>query len=310
MKKNITVVTPTFNEKENIIPLYERLCLIFEDNKKYNFSLLIIDNASNDGTVELLKNIAKLDVRVKVILNTRNFGHIRSPYWGILNAEGDATIYMASDLQDPPELINEFLQEWEKGWLVVYGVKPVSNENILMNLCRKIYYRIMGKLCDYPIIHNATGFGLYDKLIISHLWSINDPYPYLRGLVSELGYPIKTIEFIQQIRENGKSKNNLFKLYEFAIFSMVSQSTILVRIISLVGFIAALISLITLGIYLVLKVSYWENYPTGFIPAICMISLMFSILLTIIGIFGEYLLTILAYVRKKPIVIEKERINF
>jgi dolichol-phosphate mannosyltransferase len=169
---------------------------------------------------------------------------------------------------------------------------------------------IMTKICDYPIIHNATGFGLYDKKIIDHLKTINDPYPFLRGLVSELGYPIKTIEFIQDIRRQDKSKNNFTTLYQFAIFSIVSQSTFPIRFISLVGFSTAIISLITLILYIFLKLSYWYEYPTGLIPAICLITLFFSILLTILGIFGEYLLVMLAHLKNRPIVIESERVNF
>lgn len=306
----ITVVTPTYNEASNIKLLYEKLRIIFDENDSYVWTLLVIDNASTDGTIQILKEIAKRDARVRLIINTRNFGHIRSPYWGILNGGGDATIYMASDLQDPPELLIQFVNEWKKGWKVVYGVKPISREGWLVNKLRKIYYMIMSKICDYPIIHNATGFGLYDKKVIDHIKNINDPYPFLRGLVSELGYPIKTIEFIQDIRRQDQSKNNFITLYQFAIFSIVSQSTFPIRFISLVGFSTAVVSILVLIFYIVLKLSYWYEYPTGLIPAICLITLFFSILLTILGIFGEYLLVMLTYLKNRPVVVESERVNF
>jgi glycosyltransferase involved in cell wall biosynthesis len=308
--KKITIVSPTYNEEKNVSILYQELKKIFQEYPVYDFDILIIDNASEDGTQVVLRNIAENDKSVKLIFNTRNFGHIRSPYWAMLNTNADAAIFLASDLQDPPELIPKFIAEWEKGWKVVYGTKPDSDTNSFMHSLRKLYYKAMNRICDYPIVENATGFGLYDKVIIDHIVKINDPLPFFRGLVSDLGYPIKTVEFVQKKRKYGISKNKLFDLYQYGIFSIVSQSILPIRIISLIGFLSAIASIFVLVFYLILKFSYWNDYPTGIIPAICITIFLFSILLTILGVLGEYMLLMLTYMRNRPIVVESERINF
>ena len=309
-KKKITIVTPTFNEEENIILLYNQLYEVINFNKNYDFEILVIDNSSTDKTIELLRKLASNDFNLKVILNTRNFGHIRSPYWGILSSFGDAVVYLASDLQDPPSLINNFIKEWEKGWKVVLGVKPQSKTNFIMHRIRIFYYYIFNVISDIKITKNSTGFGLYDKAIINHLREINDPYPFFRGLIAELGFPVKEVSFTQNKREKGISKNNIYTLYDNAILGFVSHSNIPLRISSFFGYLLSFISIIIAFIYMILKVFDWYSFPKGIAPLIVAVFFLFSILFIILGIISEYIAVIYINVRKKPIIIESERINF
>lgn len=211
MKKLISIVSPCFNEENNIGELYARLSLIICNYQNYDFEIIFIDNSSTDKTRQLLRELAVRDPRVKVILNTRNFGHIRSPYWGIIQSRGDATIYLASDLQDPPEHIPQFIEEWEKGWKLVMMVKPVSQTSRLMHWLRKGYYSLLDRVSYVPIVRDSTGFGLYDKVVLDKVREINDLYPFLRGLICELGYPVKTIKFEQSSRQRGIFKNNFIQ---------------------------------------------------------------------------------------------------
>ena len=211
-KKKISFISPCFNEQDNVNDLYDRVSAVWNQNPQFDYEFVIIDNASTDDTVKKLKEIALKDSRVKIIVNTRNFGHIRSPYWGILQTTGDATIYMASDLQDPPELAMQFIAEWEAGYKIVLATKPVSEGNQFVHFLRKIYYRVLDKISDIQLVRDATGFGLYDRKVLDEIRKINDPYPYLRGLICELGYPIKTIQFTQPRRVRGISKNNFYTL--------------------------------------------------------------------------------------------------
>ena len=213
-KKKISFISPCFNEAANVQELYQRVSVLWGEYPQYDFEYVFIDNASSDDTVEKLRAIADQDHRVKVIVNTRNFGHIRSPYWGILQTTGNATIYLASDLQDPPEFIPQFIAEWEKGWKVVLAVKPSSKTNFLVHKMRRLYYQILDGIADIDLVRDATGFGLYDRIVLDQVRKIADPYPFLRGLICELGFPIKTIPFTQPRRERGISKNNFYTLFD------------------------------------------------------------------------------------------------
>jgi glycosyltransferase involved in cell wall biosynthesis len=226
MKKLISVVSPTFNEQDNVKDLYARLSAVWEKFPNYDFELIVIDNASTDLTVERLKLIASKDQRLKIIVNNKNYGHLRSPYWGMLQAHGDAVIFLASDMQDPPELIENFIVLWEKGSKIVLGVKPTSNLNGISHSLRKSYYRFLNKMSNIEIVNDATGFGIYDKKVMDLIREINDPNPYFRGLVCELGYPITTIEFKQAKRMRGVTKNNLYSLYDMAMMGFVNYSLI------------------------------------------------------------------------------------
>jgi dolichol-phosphate mannosyltransferase len=309
-KKLISITSPCFNEEENIEELYRRVAMVMETLPEYDFEYVLIDNASTDSTVEKLREIASKDPRVKVIINTRNFGHIRSPYWGIINTKGAATIYLASDLQDPPELIVEFIEQWQKGYKIVLAVKPVTSANPVMHYLRRSYYRLLDKLSEVSITKDATGFGLYDKAVLDHIRAINDPYPFLRGLICELGYQIKTIPFNQPRRLKGISKNNFYSLFDIALLGIVSHSMVPIRVASMLGLLMAFLSIITASILLAAKLFFWESFPVGYAPLGIGILLIFGVLLFFIGMVGEYVGVIHNHVQRRPIVVEKERINF
>jgi dolichol-phosphate mannosyltransferase len=309
-KTLISIISPCFNEEENVAELYRRVSGVLKQFPHYDFEYLFIDNASSDGTVDCLRKIAHEDPRLKVIVNTRNFGHIRSPYWGILQTTGSATIYLASDLQDPPELISEFITEWEKGYKIVLAVKPVTATNPFMHFLRRNYYRFLDAISEVPIIKDSTGFGLYDKEVLDQIREINDPYPFLRGLICELGYSIKVIPFNQPRRMRGLSKNNFYSLYDIALLGIVSHSMVPIRAASIMGFLLGIFSVVLAFILLVAKLLFWDYIPFGYAPIGMALLLMFGILLFFIGIVGEYVGVIHTYAKRRPIVVEKERINF
>ena len=309
-KKIITIVSPTYNEEGNVLLFYSRVNEIIKNISNYQFEFLFIDNASTDETANILKDLAKQDKKIKVILNTRNFGHIRSPYWGIIQSQGDATIYLASDLQDPPELIPKFIDAWESGFKVVLGVKPESKLNFINHQLRKAYYLFLNKISDVIIIKNSTGFGLYDKEVLSEVRKINDPYPFLRGIIAELGYEVKQIPFLQERRSRGYSKNNFYTLYDIGMLGIINHSITPIRIASLLGFLVGGISLIFAFIFMILKIMYWNSFPLGISPIIIGMFFMFGLILIFIGFLGEYIGSIHTYLQKRPVVVEKERINF
>jgi dolichol-phosphate mannosyltransferase len=247
---------------------------------------------------------------VKVIVNARNFGHIRSPYYGILQSRGVATIYLASDLQDPPELIPQFIQHWEEGYKLVMAIKPVSKGVAWVHALRKAYYRFVDGISDISLVADSTGFGLYDRKVLDHLRQINDPYPFLRGLICELGYDIKTIPFDQPRRLRGISKNNFYTLYDIAMLGIVSHSKVPIRIAAFVGFALGTISVLAAIVFLVLKLMFWDSFPLGIAPVVIGLFFLFGIQLMFIGILGEYIGSIHTYLQRRPVVVEKERINF
>jgi glycosyltransferase involved in cell wall biosynthesis len=308
--KKISFVSPTFNEVQNVDELYRRVTEIWELYPQYQYEYVVIDNASTDGTIEKLKSIAKKDTRVKIIVNIRNFGHIRSPYWGLLQASGDAVVYLASDLQDPPELIPQFIKEWEKGFKVILAIKPVSEGNRAIHFFRKSYYRLLNKISDVELINDTTGFGLYDKRVMDEVRQIRDPYPYLRGLICELGFPIKQITFNQPRRLRGVSKNNFYTLFDIAILGIVSHSLVPIRFASFLGIFIGGISLFFGFLFLVAKLIWWDSFPIGIAPILISALSLFGLLFIFIGILGEYIGSIQSYLQNRPIVVEQERINF
>jgi len=310
MKDLISIVTPCFNEEDNILELYTRISAAIAPITRYDFEIIVIDNASTDNSVQMLKHLAEKDRRLKVIVNTRNFGHIRSPYWGLMQASGAAAIYLASDLQDPPEKIPEFIDRWEKGWKLVFATKPVSKTNPFMHWARRLYYKLLDRISDVPLVRDSTGFGLYDRDVLTHLKRINDPYPYIRGLVSELGYPISTIEFVQPRRTKGISKNNFYTLYDIAMLGIISHSVMPLRVAGMVGFCLAFSSFFASIFYLIYKIFNWYSFPVGQAPLVILTTFFFGVLFIILGIIGEYIGSIHLYLKNRPIVVEKERINF
>lgn len=310
-KKKISIVTPTYNEELNIDEFYERLISVINlHSSTYDFEVIVIDNCSKDNTIVKLKKLAIKDSRLKIIVNTRNFGHIRSPYYGILNSFADATVYLASDLQDPPELISQFLSAWEGGSKLVMGIKSKTKNTTLFDWIRGYYYRFLDKISQMPVIMDSTGFGLYDRVVVDHLRQIYDPYPFLRGLVAELGYSVACIPFTQEKRKRGISKNNFYSLYDIAWLGFIAHSKVPARLASFAGFIIGGISLIIGLVFLILKIVFWSQFPLGIAPMIIGLFLLFGIQFVFMGIIGEYVSAILVYVQKRPVVVEKERINF
>jgi len=308
-KPFVSVVTPTFNEVGNITELYERIVRVLEA-EELPFEIIVIDNDSSDGTQALLRTIAKADVRFKVIFNESNYGHIKSPYHALLQASGDVAIFLASDLQDPPELISEYLRWWQQGYKVVLAVKATSDEKFMMKIVRRSYYRLISKVSESNVVTNATGAGLFDSRVISTLSRLQEPMPYFRGLITELGFKTKTVPFHQPLRKSGKTKNNLFTLVDMAILGITTQSKAPMRLISTLGLLIASFSLIVAFGYLILKLSLWQTVDFGITPIIFGVFFFGAIQIFLTGLIGEYLVSIQTRIRNLPHVIERERINF
>lgn len=307
----VSVVSGCFNEEENLPELYERVTAVFREHlPHYTYEFIVIDNASQDNSVGILKAIAARDPRVKVIVNNRNFGHIRSGYHALMQSSGEAVIAMASDLQDPPEMIPQFIAKWEQGFKIVLAQKTNSKESPIFFLIRKMYYHLIGRLSDIELVKNATGFGLYDKRVIDDVRDINDPYPYFRGLICDLGYQRALVPFTQPARLRGFTKNNFYTLYDMAILGITNHSKVPLRIATFSGFcIGAVSFLVALG-YLVYKLIYWNNFQVGTAPVVIGLFFFGALQLFFIGIVGEYIGSIHTQVLRRPPVIEKERVNF
>jgi polyisoprenyl-phosphate glycosyltransferase len=306
----ISIMSPCYNEEGNIDELYRQVKGVFAEKPGYDYEHIFIDNASQDNTVEILRKLAAGDHRVKVIINSRNFGHIRSPYYGLLQGSGDAVISLASDLQDPPELIKDFIGKWEEGYKIVLGVKVQSKETTAMFVVRNLFYEIIGRLSEIELVKNATGFGLYDRKIIEILKKIDDPYPYARGLIAEIGFEIAKVEYTQQARKRGITKNNFYTLYDLAMLGITNHSKVPLRLATMLGFFMSAVSLLIAMAYLIAKLVFWQTFSIGVAPIIIGLFLFSSVQLFFIGIIGEYIGSIHTQVLKRPMVIEKERINF
>ena len=305
----ISIITPTYNEKDNI----EKLCNeIKGEMSKINldYEHIIIDNNSTDGTIEKIKDLAKSDKNLKIIINLKNYGHIRSPFYGLLQSTGDASILMASDFQDPIELIPKYIDEWKKGKKIVLGEKISSDENKLKFSVRKLFYNFINYISETELTKNTTGSGIFDKSIIEKLKNIQDPYPYFRGLLSELGEEISTIKFNQPLRLHGKTKNNILTLYDIGILGVVKHSRKPLRFMVITGFISSALSLIVAMFYFIYKLLFWDSFTLGLAPIVIGIFIVSSIQITLLGLVGEYIGVILLHQRNLPLVEERERINF
>lgn len=308
--KLITVVTPCYNEEANVEEVYAQVKAVFAQIEDVAYEHLFIDNCSTDRTALLLRQLATADKSVKVILNARNFGHIRSPYYGLLQAQGDAVILLVADLQDPPEMIRQFVSHWNAGEKVVVGVKSSSEESALMFNIRKLYYRMIASISEVELVNNFTGFGLYDKKVVDILRKIGDPYPYFRGLISEIGFPIVKIPYSQPRRQRNITKNNFYTLYDIAMLGITSHSRLPLRLATMFGFVLSGISLLISLAYLLLKLMFWDYFSFGTAPILIGIFFFASVQLFFIGLLGEYVGTILLHVMKRPLVVESDRINF
>lgn len=307
----LSIVTGCFNEEGNVAELYQRVCkTLAEELPEYAFEMIFIDNASTDKTLDILRNIARSDKRVKVIVNNRNFGPLRSGHHAILQAKGDALILLASDLQDPPEMIPQFVRKWVEGFKVVLAQKVSSEESSTFFFVRSLYYRIVKRLSSIEVIEHVTGFGLYDRQVIEDVRRINDPYPYFRGLIFELGYQHSLITFNQPARKRGFSKINLYELWDVAVLGITNHSKIPLRLAIFTGFGIGIFSFFLALLYLLYKLLFWQNFQLGIAPLVIGIFFLGAVQLVFIGILGEYIGSIHTQVLHRPLVIEKERINF
>jgi polyisoprenyl-phosphate glycosyltransferase len=305
----ISIVTPTFNEEDNIQKLCSSIKIEME-KLNMDYEHIVIDNCSTDKTIEKLKIICSKDQNVKAIINVRNFGHIKSPFHGILQSSGDACILMASDFQDPMELISMYIKKWQSGSKIVLGKKISSEENSLMFSIRKFFYKFLNKISETKLTENTTGSGIFDKSVINQLKKINDPYPYLRGLLNELSEEISVVEFDQPKRLSGKTKNNIFTLYDIGMLGIIKHSRAPLRLVTFLGFILSFFSLLTALIYFFYKLIFWNSFDVGIAPLVIGIFGFASIQILLLGIIGEYVGILLIHLRNLPLVIEKERINF
>jgi len=307
----VSIVSGCYNEEGNVRELWERVTRVMAaELPAYTYELIIIDNSSTDKTVDVLREICAEDKRVKLIINNRNFGHIRSPYHALMQAKGEAIILMASDLEDPPEMIPLFVRRWEAGDKIVLAQKTSSEEFLLFSLVRKLYYYVVGKLTDIPLIKDATGFGLYDQRVIDDIRRIDDPYPYFRGLICDLGYTTHLIPFNKPTRKRGITKNNFYTLYDIAMLGITNHSKVPLRLAVFAGCGIGAVSFLVALAYLIYKLLYWQEFQVGSAPVVVGIFFLAAVQLLFIGILGEYIGSIHTQVLKRPPVVEKERVNF
>lgn len=309
-QKLISVMTPCYNEEGNIINLYNAVKAQFDKLPQYTYEHIFIDNYSTDHSRDILRKLAAEDKNVKVIFNARNFGPNRSGSYGMLQASGDALICIVCDLQDPPEMIPQFLEKWEEGYKVVLGQKLKSKENPIMFQIRKLYYKIINWLSETPQYEGVTGYGLFDKEFLDTMRWMDDPDPYIRGLVPDLGYKAYLLKYTQGKREYGKSSYNFSRYFDFAITGVTHVSKKPLRIATMLGLIMSGCSFVIAIIYLLMKLIFWDSFAMGTAPILIGMFFLASVQLAFIGVIGEYIGAILTRVTKRPMVVEEERINF
>lgn len=309
--KTVSIVIACYNEEDNITPLVEKIDEIFRTQlTDYDYEVICMDNDSKDKTRERIRAICQKNPHVTGIFNVRNFGSIRSSVYGLLQATGDCVVKMCADFQDPPEMLVDFVREWEQGHKLVLAIKRSSRENPLMYRVRKLYYAIIRKITDIDHINNFVGYGLYDRKFIEVLRSLDDPMPYLRGIVAELGYKYKAVYYDQPKRRSGKSKFNFLRLYDYAMLGITSYSKVPLRIATFLGVIVAFFSFVIGMIYFVLKLFYWDRFAIGMAPITIGVFFLGAVQLLFIGVLGEYILSINTRVLHRPLVIEEERVHF
>ena len=309
--KKISIMVPCYNEEENVIPLSEALIEMFaKDLPQYDYDITFIDNDSTDTTRVKLRQLCKGNKKIKAIFNAKNFGQFNSPYYGIINTDGDCTIPVCAVFQDPIDVIPRLVAEWEKGYKIVCAVKSSSKESKIMYFLRTCYYKLIKKMSSVEQIEHFTGFGLYDKSFVQVMRDLKDPIPFLRGVVGELGFKRTEIEYTQAQRRAGKTHNNFFTLYDAAMLSFTSYTKLGLRLATFVGGFFGLVSIIVGIVYLVLKLVYWNRFTAGMVPLILLVSILGSLQLIFIGLMGEYILSMNQRLMNRPLVVEEERLNF
>lgn len=309
--KKVSVLIPCYNEEDNVVPMSEAITELFEKQlTQYDWELLFIDNDSHDKTRELLRKICEGNSHIKAIFNAKNFGQFNSPYYGILQTSGDCTISMVCDFQDPIELIPQYLEEWENGYKIVIGIKTGSKESKIMYGLRTLYYKMIKKFSDVEQIEHFTGSGLYDREFVEVLRELDDPTPFLRGIVAELGFRRKEIPYVQPQRRAGKTHNNWYSLYDAAMLSFTSYTKIGLRLCTFAGLICGALSFLIGMVYLIAKLIWWYSLDAGMAPVLIGVFFLGAVELFFIGFIGEYIMSINQRVMKRPLVIEEERIGF
>lgn len=311
MKKKISIMVPCYNEEENVIPMSEALVEVMtKELPQYDYEILFIDNCSQDRTREYLEQICAGNKNIKAIFNVTNFGQFNSPFYGMCQTTGDCTICVCCDFQDPVEMIPKFVAEWEKGYKIVSGIKSQSKENKIVYFARTVYYKMIRKMSDVEMIDHFTGFGLYDKTFIQLLRQLDDPTPFIRGIVAEYGFKRKDLEYVQPKRRAGKTKNNFYSLYDAAMLSITSYTKVGLRLATFAGFATSALSFLVAIVYLIYKLTHWYTFNAGTAPVIIGIFLIGSIQLFFIGLIGEYVLNINKRVIHRPLVVVEKKLNF
>lgn len=309
--KKISILIPTYNEEENVVPLSQEIIKLFENELQgYDYEIIFIDNCSKDKTRVLLLDLCKKNEKIKAIFNAKNFGQFNSPYYGLCQTTGDCTILMSADFQEPVYMIPKFIEEWKNGYKIVCAIKTTSKENKIMYFLRSCYYRMIKKMSEVEQIEHFTGFGLYDKSFINVLSNLGDSSPFLRGIVAELGFERKDIPYEQAKRRAGITSNNFYKLYDAAMLSFTSYTKMGLRLATFAGFILSGVSIIIALVYLVLKLMYWNEFPMGMAPILIGVFFFGSVQLFFIGLVGEYIMNMNIRIMNRPLVIEEKRINF
>jgi glycosyltransferase involved in cell wall biosynthesis len=307
--KKISIVVPCYNEQDNVEELIRQITKVM-GNLPYDYEVIFIDNCSMDGTVSILRRLASQDKHVKAILNARNFGQSRSPYYGVIQTHSDATITISADLQIPTYVIGEFIKYWEQGYKIVVCVTKDSQEGWLLKNTRKLYYRVLNRLTENPLINDFAGYGLFDKQIVDIMREIKDPYPYVRGIISGIGFDVAKVSYVHLKRKNGKSHNNIFSLFEVAMLGLTNNSKVPLRLATILGLFISAVSFVVGLVYLIFKLIYWNNFQIGLAPLVIGMCFLGGVQLLFLGLLGEYIGAIYTQVLHRPLVIEKERINF
>ena len=311
--KKISIMIPCFNEVENVELMSKTVINVLNETlSQYDYEILFIDNCSQDGTRDIIEKLCQENKKIKAIFNVTNFGQFNSPFYGLCQTSGDCVICLCCDFQDPVELIPTFVKEWENGHKIVSGIKTSSKENPVIYFLRSIYYKLIKNMSDTQMIEHFTGFGLYDKTFIDILRELDDPVPFLRGIVAEYGHGFnrKEIQYEQAKRRAGKTHNNFYTLYDAAMLSITSYTKVGLRLATILGFCSSGISLIVALIYLVMKLLNWHSFQAGNAPLLIGVYVIGSLQLFFIGLLGEYILNINTRVIHRPLVVEEKRINF
>jgi glycosyltransferase involved in cell wall biosynthesis len=308
--KKISIVTGTYNEAGNIIEFWQRTTATMGQMSQYDYEIIIIDNCSTDSTRIEICDICSIDRKVKAIFNVRNFGPVRSTAHAFSLCRGDATICLTSDLEDPPELIPAFIEKWEQGYKVVFAVSNNTNDHCAMSIARNFFYRLMVNISECKQIPNATGAGLYDKIVVNQIREIDDPYPYIRGLIGELGWPVAQVPFVKPLRKRGVSSYNFMRYFDMALTGIVSHSKLPLRLATLTGCAISFLSFCVGMYYLAMKLLHWDSFQLGLAPAVLGIFLLMGLLFLFLGLIGEYVGLLFTHVVRRPNVVEEKRINF